>query len=189
MGVLKGALIVVGLLLMLYMVWVAATSKTFLAVSVTLLMAATVAVVFAAAILGVARLIPWWEALILTVAGSAVFLLALVPTARFGLSRIERSLKAEYPDHWNDGESAVKSEVERLTRLPETAADANLLQSQLLRLAAKGHAQRYPHDSADGTCLAFDMAFTGRYLESLKAAGFEAKRSQTPGPSTTDPGA
>jgi hypothetical protein len=186
MGVLMFALILVGLLLLLYLVWVAATSKTFVAISETLLMAAVVAVVFVAATLGVARLIPWWVALLLAVAGSAVFSLALVPTARFGLSRMERTLKSEYPDHWMDGESAATWEVERLTRLPRTAAEANLLGRELLRLAAESHAQRYPHDGSDESCLAFEMAFIGAYPDSLKAAGFEAKRSRNPGQSSTE---
>jgi hypothetical protein len=180
------ALILVGLLLLSYLVWVAATSRSFLAISLTLLVAATVAVVFVAAILGVARLIPWCAVLLLAVAGSAIFILALVPTARFGLSRLERSLNADYPDHWTEGDSAVKSEVERLTRLPETAAQAKLLQAELLRLAAKDHAQRTPHDSAEDRCLAFDIAFSEGYSGALKAAGFQAKHSKNPGPSSTE---
>jgi hypothetical protein len=48
-------------------------------------------------------------ALLLTVAGSAVFFFALVPAARFGLSRMERTLKAEHLDHWKDGESSAKA--------------------------------------------------------------------------------
>lgn len=189
MGVLTGALIIVGLLLLVYLVWVAATSRTFLAVSMTLLMAALVEVVLVAAILGVAGLIPWWAALLLGVAGSSVFFLALVPAARFGLTRLERRLKAEYPFHWKDGESACKSEVERLARLPETTVEAKLVESELRRLAAKAHAQRYSHESADEPCPAFDTAFQVGYWESLKAAGFEAKHSQTPEPPTTEPGA
>jgi hypothetical protein len=188
MGGLTIALILVGLLLLLYLVWVAATSRTFLAISLTTLMASLVAVVFASAILGVAGLIPWWAALLLAVAGSAVVFVALVPTARFGLSRAERSLRAEYPDHWKDGESAVKSAVERLTRIPETAAEGSLLQLDLLRLAAEGHSRRYPHDGADEGCLAFDMAFTSGYWDSLKAAGFVAERQKkNPGSPATGP--
>jgi hypothetical protein len=178
MGGLTIALILVGLLLLLYLVWVAATSKTFLAISLTTLMASLVAVVFVAAILGVAGVLPWWAALLLAVAGSAVVFLALVPTARFGLSRVERSLRAESPDHWKDGESAVKSAVERLTRIPETVAEGNLLRSDLLRLAAEGHSRRYPHDRADRPYPAFEMAFTSGYSASLKAAGFVAERQK-----------
>jgi hypothetical protein len=186
MGVLTTALILVGLLLVLYLVWVAATSKTFVAISGTLLVAAIVAVVFVAAILGFAGLIPWWVALLLAVAGSAVFFFALVPAARFGLSRVERTLKAEHLDHWKDGESSAKGEVERLTRLPETAAESNLLGKELLRLAAERHALRHPHYGADEHCLAFDIAFMSGYPESLKAAGFEVRRSRNQGSSSTE---
>jgi hypothetical protein len=154
----------------------------FVAVSGTLLMAALIAVVFISAILGVARRIPWWAAVVLATLGSAACFLALVPTVRFGLSRMERQLRSECPEHWQDGESSVRSEVERFAQLPQSTEEADRLRERLQRVAAEDHIQREPHrESRFGSetqCLAFDMAFTEAYWSSLKASAFIPKRSR-----------
>jgi hypothetical protein len=171
------ALILTGVPLVVFLVWVAATSKTFVAVSGTLLMTALVAVVFIAAILGFARLIPWWAAIALAVLGSALCLLALLPATKYGLSRIEHRLKTEEPEHWADGESCARSEVEQLARFPQSLEDGNRLREELLQHAAEGHARGFAHEDDLPFCLAFNMGFTQTYWPSLEAAGFVAKRS------------
>jgi hypothetical protein len=174
-NVLAVAFIVAGSCLLGFLIWVAATSKTFLAVSVTVLSTAEVALVSVMGVLAVLDVFPWWAALLIGLIGSVAFVLALPPIARFGLAKMRGQLREAFPEHWREGEAKGRMSVERLATLPATQEEARSLHYDLARLAEEAHLLP-DHEDSEGGCLTFRMGFTQGFSASLRSSGFAVKR-------------
>jgi hypothetical protein len=162
-------LIAAGGFLLAYLIWVAATSKSFLAISLTSLVTAAVALVLVVAVLAVIGVLAWWAALTIAAVGSGAAFLALYPTAVFGFSRLKTQLKEASPGHWREGEASGKMAVEGLTAQLGSEDEAKRVRKELARLAEEAHVKQH-HDDPEHGCLAFSMAFSDAFWEALRSS-------------------
>lgn len=154
--------------LLVFLIWVAATSKSFVAVSLTGLVAAWVALVLLVSVLFALDRLVWWAALVAVLAGSTATFLALPALTKVGLGRAEAQLKTESPSHWHEGEISGRQSAAKLSVLPKSDEEKRLA-GQLVAAAEAAHLEHQAHEAPDAGCEAFQMAFTGAFYKSVRS--------------------
>jgi hypothetical protein len=172
-------LIAVGGLVVAFLVWVAATSKSFLARSVSWLVVAEVAMVLAVTVLAVVDVLAWWAAVPIAVVGSRMVFLALRRALPVSLSRFKAQLKEDAPAHWRAGEIEGRLAAESLSAVPTSRNEAIQMRDELIVLAERAHLEQEHTDGTDG-CLTFHVAFGEGYWSALWSKGHDLKLDLTP---------